>query len=126
MKKQGRPVSGSPPRCWPARASPRWKSSLRLDAGEKEGLAWLEAVPKSTDSGFERVRLGFAADAGGELKAMELVDSFGQQTSLVFSKVEKNRRFRLPPSVYAARRGRMCWVTDLFLAAARRRCRQRL
>lgn len=65
----------------------------------KDGLEWVEAVPKSTDSGFERVRLGFA---GNELRAMELVDSFGQTTSLVFSRVERGLKleaatFRFTP-----------------------------
>lgn len=107
VKKQGAAVSGSPAALLAGEGVAALEKQFALkDAGEKEGLAWLEAVPKSTDSGFERVRLGFAADAGGELKAMELVDSFGQQTSLVFSKVEKNpslsaSAFRFVPPVGA-------------------------
>ena len=57
------------------------------EAGEAEGLAWVEAVPKASDSGFEKVRLGFA---GSDLKAMELQDSFGQTTLVRFSKIERN------------------------------------
>lgn len=63
------------------------KNFTLKEAGEAEGLAWVEAVPKSTDSGFERVRLGFA---GNDLKAMELQDSFGQTTLIRFSKLERN------------------------------------
>ena len=60
--------------------------TLRED-GEREGMAWLEATPKTQDSGFEKLRLGFA---GEELKAMELFDNFGQTTSLHFSRMERN------------------------------------
>ena len=57
------------------------------EAGEREGLEWLEAIPKSQDSGFEKLLLGFA---GNDLKAMELFDNFGQTTSLLFSQLERN------------------------------------
>lgn len=57
------------------------------EAGEREGLEWVEAVPKSSDSGFEKLQLGFA---GNDLKAMELSDNFGQTTSLAFSRLERN------------------------------------
>ena len=57
------------------------------EAGEREGLLWVEAVPKSGDSGFERVRIGFA---GSDLRAMELQDSFGQTTLIRFSALERN------------------------------------
>lgn len=57
------------------------------EAGEREGMLWVEAVPKSGDSGFERVRIGFA---GNDLKAMELQDSFGQTTLIRFSALERN------------------------------------
>jgi outer membrane lipoprotein carrier protein len=57
------------------------------EAGERDGMLWVEAVPKSGDSGFERVRIGFA---GNDLKAMELQDSFGQTTLIRFSALERN------------------------------------
>lgn len=57
------------------------------EAGERDGMLWVEAVPKSGDSGFERVRIGFA---GNDLKAMELLDSFGQTTLIRFSALERN------------------------------------
>lgn len=57
------------------------------DAGSAEGLEWVEATPKATDSSFERVRLGFA---GGQLKAMVMNDNFGQTTSLQFGQIERN------------------------------------
>lgn len=57
------------------------------EAGERDGMLWVEAVPKSGDSGFERVRIGFA---GNDLTAMELQDSFGQTTLIRFSGLERN------------------------------------
>lgn len=77
------------------------KNFTLREAGESEGLEWLEAVPKGSDSGFEKLRLGFA---GGDLKAMELFDNFGQTTSLLFSHLERNppiapALFRFTPPV---------------------------
>ena len=57
------------------------------DEGPREGLEWVEATPKNRDSGFEKLRLGFA---GAELAAMELFDNFGQTTTLHFSNLERN------------------------------------
>lgn len=54
---------------------------------EADGLLWIEAIPKNTDSGFDKVRLGMS---GKELKAMELHDSFGQITHVRFSALERN------------------------------------
>lgn len=57
------------------------------DAGESEGLQWLEARPRDKESTFEAVRMGFA---GNTLVVMELKDSFGQSTLLKFSGMVKN------------------------------------
>lgn len=57
------------------------------DAGQADGLEWLEATPKSKDGTFERVRLGFR---GNDLLAMELKDNFGQRTLLKFSDLKDN------------------------------------
>ena len=69
------------------------------EMGEREGLEWLEATPRASDSGFEKLQLGFAGD---DLKAMELFDNFGQTTSLFFSHLERNpqiasTQFRFTP-----------------------------
>jgi outer membrane lipoprotein carrier protein len=55
--------------------------------GSQEGLEWVEAVPKTQDTAFERVRLGFGK-AG--LEAMELRDQFGQVTVIKFADLERN------------------------------------
>ncbi len=63
------------------------KNFTLRDAGEREGLDWIEAIPKTPDSGFEKLQLGFS---GNDLKAMELFDNFGQTTSLLFLHIERN------------------------------------
>lgn len=57
------------------------------DAGSRDGLDWLEAVPKSKDTTFEFIRMGFA---GNTLKVMELKDNFGSRTVIRFDKLERN------------------------------------
>lgn len=69
------------------------------DAGERNGLEWLEARPKDKEAGFERIRMGFNV-AGVE--AMELIDHFGQTTMLRFSALQRNPKvdpaeFRFEP-----------------------------
>ena len=63
--------------------------------GNQEGLDWLEAVPKSKDTSFERIRLGFGQSG---LEAMELRDQFGQTTVIKFAGVERNPR--IAPDVF--------------------------
>jgi len=48
----------------------------------KDGLEWAEAKPKAKDGAFQSVRVGFK---GGELAALEIVDSFGQRSLLRFA-----------------------------------------
>lgn len=57
------------------------------DAGESDGLAWVDATPKQQDAGFERVRIGFS---GGGLRSMEVRDNFGQTTLIQFANFESN------------------------------------
>jgi outer membrane lipoprotein carrier protein len=55
--------------------------------GSRDGIDWIRATPKTKDSMFERIRIGFA---GGLPVAMELRDSFGQSTQLRFEHVQRN------------------------------------
>jgi outer membrane lipoprotein carrier protein len=57
------------------------------DAGIQDGLNWVEASPKSKDTGFERVRLGLN---GRLLAAMELQDQLGGRTMLRFNDMKAN------------------------------------
>lgn len=57
------------------------------EAGAADGLEWLEALPRSKESGFERIRIGFRA---GLPEAMEVRDAFGQTTRFAFRGIERN------------------------------------
>ncbi|MET0321739.1 MAG: outer membrane lipoprotein chaperone LolA [Duganella sp.] len=63
------------------------KSFTLSEAGTRDGLEWLKAVPKAKDSSFEQITIGLR---NGLPEAMELKDSFGQTSVLAFSKIEKN------------------------------------
>lgn len=59
-----------------------------VNLGIQEEIEWLEATPKSKDSTFEFIQMGFSL--AGELQFMALRDSFGQTTYLSFSDLLKN------------------------------------
>jgi outer membrane lipoprotein carrier protein len=64
------------------------------DAGTRDGLEWIAARPRAKDTQFERIEIGFR---DGLPAAMLLADSFGQQTHLTFSKVERNPKLGSDP-----------------------------
>ena len=94
VRKAGQAIGGSPAALLSGNNDLEKNFTLR-DAGEAEGLVWVEAIPKVGDSGFESVRLGFS---GKDLTAMELRDSFGQTTLIRFSKLERNPA--LPAAIF--------------------------
>jgi outer membrane lipoprotein carrier protein len=94
VRKAGQAIGGSPAALLSGSNELEKNFTLR-EAGEAEGMAWVEATPKAGDSGFEKVRLGFA---GNDLKAMELHDSFGQTTHIRFARIERNPA--LPASTF--------------------------
>lgn len=51
------------------------------------GLEWALATPKAKDGPFQAMRVGFRGKA---LAAVEITDSFGQQTQLLFSEFKAN------------------------------------
>ena len=68
---------------------------------DRDGLAWVEAVPRVRDGPLQSVRVGFR---GRDLAAIEIVDSFGQTSMLQFSAMLTNLpigaerfRFSVPP-----------------------------
>ena len=63
------------------------KNFTLREIGVRDGLEWLEAIPKTADSGFEKIQIGFS---GNDVKAMELFDNFGQMTSLYFNNIDRN------------------------------------
>ncbi len=56
-------------------------------AGKKDGLDWVQVVPKAADADFKDARLGFS---GNELERMILEDKLGQTASLSFQDTERN------------------------------------
>ena len=58
------------------------------DSGERDGLDWLQATPRSQDTSFEKILMAF--DAQSDLVIMELYDAFGQKTVLRFSSLQRN------------------------------------
>lgn len=55
--------------------------------GEAGGLEWVEALPRSNEAGFQRVRIGLKDNLP---QAMEVYDNFGQTTLLQFSGFVRN------------------------------------
>ncbi len=94
VRKAGEAIGSSPAALLSGSEDLR-KNFALAEAGEADGLEWAEARPRAADSGFERLRLGFS---GGELKAMELHDQFGQVTTVEFTRVERNPK--LAPSLF--------------------------
>ena len=73
------------------------------ELGKHEGFTWLELNPKDADSNFDFVKLAMDGDT---LRAMEMVDGFGQATRLYFDPMVRNPklekdifRFAPPPGV---------------------------
>lgn len=58
-----------------------------VNAYRNDNLDWVSTNPKNKDTGFDKISLGFKADI---LQEMNLVDSFGHQTKIVFSNVVHN------------------------------------
>jgi outer membrane lipoprotein carrier protein len=65
------------------------------DQGAKDGLEWLEALPRDKEGSFERIRMGFGPSG---LEVMELVDSFNQTTILKFNSLQRNPK--LDPGLF--------------------------
>jgi len=72
------------------------RSFTLQEAGAKDGLEWLSATPKNTESSFAAIRMGFNLQS--ELVAMELNDAFGNTTVLRFTRMQRNPQ--LAPSLF--------------------------
>ena len=86
---------GSTPAALLAGAADVERAFELADAGQRDGLEWVQAKPREREAGFELIRLGMGA-AG--VQAMELVDQFGQTTVLRFSNIARNPS--LDPSAF--------------------------
>lgn len=64
------------------------ESNFSLVAGGADnGIEYVDATPKTSESQFRRIRLGFV---DGLPRRMLLTDAFGQTTELTFSDVKRN------------------------------------
>jgi outer membrane lipoprotein carrier protein len=94
---------GSTPAMLLSTTEPLQQNFAITELGAHEGFQWLELKPLAADSNFDFVRLALEGDV---LRAMEMVDGFGQTTRLYFETVMRNPqlaadrfRFEPPPGV---------------------------
>jgi outer membrane lipoprotein carrier protein len=86
IKRMDQAISSTPAALLAGREDITALFSLR-DAGTADGLEWVEATPKTPDTGFDKVRLGLKDK---QLAAMELFDQLGGHSSLRFSELKPN------------------------------------
>ena len=60
-------------------------------APAQDGLDWVQALPRTKDSGIQSLRIGFRGKA---LAALDIVDAFGQRSRLQFSDVVANAKLQ--------------------------------
>lgn len=63
------------------------KNFKLVNAFRKDDLDWVSTNPKDSDTGFSKISLGFKNDV---IQEMDMIDSFGHQTKIVFSNVVHN------------------------------------
>lgn len=66
------------------------------DMPGRDGLEWMQATPRTSDTSFEKILMAF--DAQSNLALMELHDSFGHKTVLHFSGMQRNPQ--LSPQIF--------------------------
>jgi len=66
------------------------------DIGNRDGLDWMQATPRTSDTSFEEILMAF--DTQSNLSIMELHDAFGHKTVLRFSNMQRNPP--LPPTLF--------------------------
>jgi outer membrane lipoprotein carrier protein len=94
VKAIGQAIGGSPAALL-AGSNDIEKDFRVTSGGSENGLEWVEAEPRSSESTFQKVRMGFGK-AG--LEAMELIDGFGQRTVVRFEGIERNPK--LDPQLF--------------------------
>ena len=87
---------GSSPAALLAGSSAIEDNFVLTELGLQNQIEWLEAIPKSKESIFEFIQMGFSPE--GTLKIMALRDNFGQTTLLTFSDLDKNPK--LPADLF--------------------------
>ncbi len=66
-------------------------TALPEKSGLKDGIQWVQAVPKTKEGQLQNITVGFkTTEKGSELAALEILDSFGQRSVMTFSQFEVN------------------------------------
>lgn len=86
VKPQGESL-GSTPATLLSSTAPLKENFTIKEEGKHEGFQWLLLKPKAADSNFDYLRLALEGD---ELRAMEMVDGFGNTTRLYLETVVRN------------------------------------
>lgn len=94
---------GSTPAMLLSGSEPLERSFNLEELGDHEGFTWLDLKPKEKDATFAYIRLALDGDV---IRAMEMVDNFGQMTRMYFHTIVRNPkvdpaafRFTPPPGV---------------------------
>jgi outer membrane lipoprotein carrier protein len=94
---------GSTPAMLLSGSEPLERNFTLQELGDHEGYTWIDLKPKQKDATFAYIRLALEGDV---IRAMEMVDNFGQMTRLFFHTVSRNPqvetgafRFTPPPGV---------------------------
>ncbi len=58
------------------------------ETAPRQGLEWLDAIPKNKEAGFEKISIGFV---GGIPAVLEIKDSFGQLVTVTLRNVLRNQ-----------------------------------
>lgn len=66
-------------------------SNAAPEPGARDGLAWVQAQPRQRDGQLQQVRLGFRQ---GQLAALDMLDSFGQRSTLTFEAMDTAPGFK--------------------------------
>ena len=66
-------------------------TALAEKSNLKDGIQWVQAVPKTKDGQLQSITVGIkSTEKGSELAALEILDSFGQRSVMTFSQFEVN------------------------------------
>ncbi|PIT10420.1 outer membrane lipoprotein carrier protein LolA [Snodgrassella communis] len=60
------------------------------DDGQKDGIHYIQAKPKRSNTGYQNIRIGFRGD---NLANMQLKDSFGNLTTITFTQINTQPKF---------------------------------
>jgi len=94
---------GSTPAMLLSGSDPLERNFILEELGDHEGFTWIDLKPREKDATFAYIRLALEGEV---IRAMEMVDNFGQMTRLFFHTVTRNPsvtadafRFTPPPGV---------------------------